>query len=462
MPSRQDQLHSYQYSLQRVVAALVTHDPDPQRSPLRRAGMTALVSLLIASLLVVAAAIYGLLTGNSSTNPRDPNVVFQEKGTGARFVYLESDGKLHPVLNFTSGLLLASAQTPSLKSVSSEKLAAVPLGDPLGIPDAPDSLPGKGALLTDRWSVCTDNQGVNSTPRSTLLAGDRLTDGTVLARAGRGLLVRDPNGRNSLVVGNRRFAIPIGRNDPTLTALNYSSSRPWPVSIAWLNAVPAGPDLVPPAIPGRGRESVAGNFEVGQLVTDGQQVAVILADGKAALTDMQARLMLTVSNARPIDIGNDFIGLPTSQTRISDAGDAQGLPPVVPQLLDGAPTRACITLPVDKAGDGIRVDPTIPAGEAVAGVTGGATGGVKADLVHVARGRGAVTVSAASPSAPSGSGTVSVVTDTGLQYPLAGRELLAKLGYGNVKLQQIPSELISLMPAGPPLDPARARQTAPQ
>src|SRR5689334_24870865 len=99
--------------------------------------MTALVSLLIASLLVAAAAIYGLLTGNSSVNPRDTNVVFQEKGTGARFVFLESDGKLHPVLNFTSGLLLASAQTPSLKSVSSEKLAGVPLGDPLGIPDAP-------------------------------------------------------------------------------------------------------------------------------------------------------------------------------------------------------------------------------------------------------------------------------------------------------------------------------------
>ncbi len=446
-----------------MVAALVTHDPDPQRSPLRRAGMTALVSLLVASLLVAAAAIYGLLTGNSSANPRDPNVVFQEKGTGARFVYLESDGRLHPVLNFTSGLLLASAPTPSLKSVSAGKLAAVPLGDPLGIPDAPDSLPAKGALLTDRWSVCTDNQGANSTARSTLLVGDRLTDGAVLAKAGRALLIRDPNGRNALVVGNRRFAIPISRNDATLTALGYSSSRPWPVSLAWFNAVPAGPDLVPPSIPGLGRESVAGNLRVGQLVTDGQQVAVILADGKAALTDMQARLMRTVQGVeRPADIGNDFIGLPTSQTRISDAGDAQGLPPVVPQLIDGAPTRACITLPVDKAGDGIRIDPTIPAGEAVAGVGGRATGTVQADLVHVARGRGAVTVSAASPRAPAGTGTVSVVTDTGRQYPLASRDLVTKLGYGNVKLQQIPSELISLMPAGPPLDPAKARQTAPQ
>jgi len=40
VPSRQDQLHSYQYSLQRVVAALVTHDPDPSRSPLRHNTFT--------------------------------------------------------------------------------------------------------------------------------------------------------------------------------------------------------------------------------------------------------------------------------------------------------------------------------------------------------------------------------------------------------------------------------------
>jgi hypothetical protein len=96
VPSRQDQLHSYQYSVQRVVAALVTHDPDPHRSPLRRAGMTALISLVIAALAVGGAAIYGLLTGASSTNVRDESAVFLEKGSGARYVYLASDQKLHP------------------------------------------------------------------------------------------------------------------------------------------------------------------------------------------------------------------------------------------------------------------------------------------------------------------------------------------------------------------------------
>ena len=417
--------------------------------------MTALVSLLIASLLVLGAAIYGILTGNSNVKTNDPNVVFQEKGTGARFVYLESDGQLHPVLNFTSGLLLAKAETPTLKSVSSEKLASLPLGEPLGIPDAPDSLPAKDALLTDRWSVCTDNRGTNNSSQSTLLVGDRLSDGTVLSRTGRALLVSDPNGRFSLVLGNRRFGIPVSRRDATLDALQVSSNRPWLVSVAWLNAVPAGPDLVAPVVPGRGGDSVIQGVRVGQVITDGQQSAVILADGKAPLTAMQAALMSAVpEQPRPVDVGNQFISLPTSKTRISDAGDATGLPPAVPQLLDGLPGKACITLPVDKAGDGIRIDPTTPPAVPVARA-GAAPGSVQADLIHVTRGRGAITVSAASPSAPAGTGTVSVVTDTGRQFALASRDLVTKLGYGKVKLQQIPSELISLVPAGPALDPAQ-------
>jgi ESX secretion system ATPase EccB len=461
VPSRQDQLHSYQYSQQRVVAALVTHDPDPQRSPLRRAGTTALVSLLIASLAVGGAAIYGLLTGHSNVDPTDPKVVFQEKGTGARFVYLESDQKLHPVLNYASGMLLAGADTPEMKSVSTEKLATVQLGLPLGIPDAPDSLPKADALLTGRWSVCTDNQGVNNKPRSTLLVGDKLTDGTVAAEAGKALLVRDPAGDTSLIAGNRRFPIPRSRLVETLRVLGWSDQAPWSVSVAWSNAVPLGPDLAAPAIRNIGAASQVDDLRVGQLVTgtDGGRVEVILRDGSAALTDMQARLVQAQPGVRaPVEV-QDFVGLPDSKTRLSDAGDPDGLPSSVPDLLESTPGRVCITLPVDaRNGDGIRIDPTMPAGVAVTGA-GAAPGDILADFVHVARGKGVVVAAAASPTAPDSTGTVSIVTDTGVSYPLAGREVLAKLGYAGTKPVPIPSELVRLLPAGPSLDPAAARRS---
>ncbi len=451
--------------MQRVVAALVTHDPDPSKSPLRRAGTTALVSLLIASLAVGGVAIYGFLTGQSSVDPKNANVVFQEKGTGARFVYLDSDAKLHPVLNYTSGLLLSNAEAPELKSISSDKLATVPLGATLGIPDAPDSLPAKDALLTERWSLCTDNQGEENEPRSTLLVGDELTDGTVAAKADEGLLVRDPQDHTAIVYDNKRFPIPASAQVATLRALGYASKAPWTVATAWANSVPLGPNLVGPRLPGTvGDPSSIDGFQVGDLVTDsGKQFGVILADGLAVLTPMQAMLLQADPRInQPQAIGNKFFRLPQSTKRLSDEGTANGLPVTVPKLHDNAPGRACMTLPVDaKSGDGLRIDPTVPTGVAVD--AGNTPSNVQlADFVHIARGKGVLVSAAASPSAPADSGTVTIVTDTGRSFPLANRSLITKLGYGGVKPRQIPSELVALLPRGPSLDPARARQTAVQ
>jgi hypothetical protein len=87
---------------------------------------------------------------------------------------------------------------------------------------------------------------------------------------------------------------------------------------------------------------------------------------------------------------------------------------------------------------------------------------VLADLVYVARGKGAIVSGAASASAPADSGTVGVVTDTGRLYPLANRSLLEKLGYAGVTPLQVPAQLVGLLPRGVALDPVRARQTDPQ
>ncbi|MFD0519324.1 type VII secretion protein EccB [Paractinoplanes durhamensis] len=337
MPSRQDQLHSYQYSLQRVVAALVTHDPDPSKSPLRRAGTTALISLLIASLAVGASAIYGILTGHSSVSPKDTTVVFQEKGSGARYVYLESDAKLHPVLNFTSGLLLASGEAPKLKSIASDKLAGVALGAPLGIPDAPDSLPSDDALITERWTICTDNQGEQGTARSTLLIGDKLTDGSIATRTGEALLVKD-EWETDLIYENRRFPIPNDKLLATVRIFGWGAQDPWPVSTAWLNAVPLGGDLLPPAISDVGSGSPVGDLRVGQLVTGPtKEVSIILKDGAADLTPMQAKLMQAAGRGSPLDIGDDYLGMARSGTKLSDANKQNGLPAAVPTLHTATP-----------------------------------------------------------------------------------------------------------------------------
>jgi type VII secretion protein EccB len=465
VPSRQDQLHSYQYSLQRVVAALVTHDPDPSKSPLRRAGTTALVSLLIASLAVGGATIYGVLTGHSNTSPKNSKVVFQEKGTGARFVFLDSDGRLHPVLNYTSGLLLASSDVPELESIASDKLATVDLGATLGIPGAPDSLPAKGSLLTERWSVCTDNGGDENTARSTLLIGDKLTDGTVASKAGEALLIRDSN-HDWLVYNNRRYMIPNEHLIATLRVLGWASKQPWPIATAFENTIPVGNELVAPAPPpDKGADSSIDGFKVGDIVTDsGQQFGMILADGMADITPMQAKLLQALPGVdEPKTIGNKFAQLDASKTKLSDEGKPNALPFSVPKLHDGTPTRACMTLPIDPNGwDGLRIDPTFPSGTEVAPGAGTPASVEIADFVHIARGKGVLASLSPSPDAPPDSGTVVLITDTGRSFPLANRSLITKLGYAGFKIPQIPSQLVSMVPRGPSLDPATARQTAAQ
>ncbi|MBQ0897406.1 type VII secretion protein EccB, partial [Micromonospora sp. U56] len=71
---------------------------------------------------------------------------------------------------------------------------------------------------------------------------------------------------------------------------------------------------------------------------------------------------------------------------------------------------------------------------------------------------GAVVESVAAPGATGGA--VSVVTDLGRRYVLAGTEVLGMLGYGDVRPVRLPAGLVSLVPAGSPLDPAAARAVA--
>lgn len=480
MPSRQDQLHSYQYSQQRVVAALVTHDPDPHRSPLRRAGSAALISLVVASLAVGGAAVYGLLKGRSSVEPRNEAVVFLEKGSGARFVYLKSDDRMHPVLNYSSALLIVNAAEPKLVEASSQSLAKVALGDPLGIPDAPDSLPAaKGGLVDRWWTVCsrTPTDSGSATPAQSLLAiGVRLTDGTVLpvpradtpAADLRGLLVADPAGRTYLVYNNKRFLIPAGRLQRTQDFFGWTQ-QPLRVATAWINAVPVGPDLKPPAIADFGDKSpVISEAEIGQLLqirtgtAGGERWGVVLGDGVADLTDVQARLMRADPESydpQNMDL-NLYSSLPHSETQpIAEAG-AAGFPPAVPVLLNG-PEQVCLTYDGEPRTGviSIRIGPTAPVGSPVSG-TPAVPGGVQADQVYVPRGKGALVASAASPTAPAGAGTVSIVTDTGRRYPVANRDVLPRLGYAGVEPASIPGQLVALLPQGPALDPVRARQGA--
>jgi type VII secretion protein EccB len=435
VPARQDQLQSHQFSTQRVVAALLTQDTDPARSPFRRTAGATFAGVLLAVVALAGAAVYGLFTGPGPDSWRDASAILVEKESGARYVYRKADDRLHPVLNYASALLLVGSPDAHVVLISRATLAKAPLGAPLGIPDAPDSLPARGELRSGSWTLCSTPDG------SALLVGVPVRGGHPVG-VPQGLLVSTVDGDRFLVYDGKRHRIP--HPETALAALGWSGRQPVPVAPVLVNALPAGPDLRPPVIPNRGRPSTtAAGAKIGQLFgTAGHQYAVALADGVADLTEVQAALLL----ADPATPG-PAIALTTAQyaaLRRSSTGLVRRdtLPANTPELTGPAKT-VCVN------GTTVLVDPVLPDGGLLP------TGDdARVDRVLVPRGSGALVEAAAAPNAPSGTGTLTIVTDSGVGYPLANPDLLGPLGYGGVTPQRVPAALVALLPTGPALDPA--------
>ncbi len=460
MSSRQDQLHSYQYSLQRVVAALVTHDPDPSRSPFRRVGSTALVSVLVALIALGGTAAYAAVTNRGASDANQAGTLYIEKETGARFVFYQPDGRLHPVLNYTSGLLIIGSAGAAMQRVPRRTLARTPRGEMLGIPGAPDALPGRKDLTAQPWAVCS--QSAAGTAQSLLAVGTPIRGGSPVTDAA--LIVTDPRDRTFLVYGNRKFEIPDVRS--VQAAFFWPVRQPTAVAGAWVNALPSGPDLTPMRIADAGEPAdvpgVAG-VRVGDLIRarDGSNGPslwqVALGDGTARISDTQATLLKRAAGAgRTHDVPIAQFG------RLKQSADGQamvdraraGQPQTVPALLEVG-QRLCLTVNPKDGAMKVLVDPEAPeAGSPVAG-----DGGV--DRVLVRAGTGALVEAVASPTAPPGSGTISIVTDDGRRYPLARPEVLASLGLAGVAPQRLPAELVALLPQGPSLDPEKAKVPVP-
>ncbi|MEU5910352.1 type VII secretion protein EccB [Micromonospora sp. NPDC047527] len=457
MPSRQDQLHSYQFSVQRAVAALVMRETDPAQSPFRRLAGAGLASVLVAAIGLGGSALYGLFAGGGK-GWRDPGAVIVEKESGARFVY--RDQRLHPVLNYASALLIVGADRSKTVLVSRRSIDGVPRGLPLGIADAPDSLPAPGRLATSPWTVCstTPAGAGGDEPRSALLIGTEPGGGRPLGDDA--LLLRHPDGGLHLVWHQRRYLV----RDPNrvLAALATTSARAVPVAPALLNSLPAGVDLAPLALPGAGSPSTGvPGATIGQVYLvrnsgGGRQHAVALDDGLAGITELQAGLLLARTGQgepEPMTLGR-FAALPTMPDLAPSGPTA---PPPAPPRLAAADAAVCARVGDDGGASEVRWGVHLPDLAAVPR-TAPAGGAVLADHVVVEPGRGAVVEAAAAPGASGGA--VSVVTDLGRRYVLADREVLAMLGYRDLRPVRLPAGLVSLVPAGATLDPAAARAVA--
>lgn len=479
MQSRTDQVHSYQFFLQRVVSALVTRESDPADLPFRRLGWAGLGSVMVAVLVAAGFGVYGILVGGGATSWRDGTAVVVEKGTGTAYLYREE--RLFPMANLVSAQVALGAD--AVVRVSARSLRGVPRGPLLGIPDAPAGLPDEGSLLTGGWAMCTeavpDNRG-GRVERSVLGVGQPAAGGQPLTDQ-QALLVRDVSGGAPdlhLVWRGHRFALAV--QERALPVLGLGRERAVPVAPAWLDALPLGDPIRPPPgdPPGSPTTAIENlredlGLRTGQVLAAAGSFYLVRVAELREITALQKDLVLAGSGAEAA-----YPDGPPQVREVEPAALANALiedlpepaltspPEAMPALLELAPGDGPAA-PVCTGFEPGRFPPAVVAGGRLPGWTEAAIrtpgrtadGHLLADHVLVEGGTAALVQSTPSPEAPGGA--LSVVTDAGLRYPLSSPEVAGFLGYRLDKLVRLPAGVVDRLPAGPVLDPATARAPIP-
>ncbi|MDQ7810872.1 type VII secretion protein EccB [Amycolatopsis sp. A133] len=468
MKSRKDQVQAYFFVVGRLAAAVTHGKPDVLESPSKRMTTGTVLGFVLAAVIMGVFGIFGMFVpsgGDSSW--RQEGALVMDKTSGARYAYL--GGQLRPVLNYSSARLVATQAGGKLTAVSPGALAGTPVGPPIGIAGAPDSLPAPDKVDGGPWTVCLQSA---TTPSGaavvTLLlghpAGPALGDGQAF-------LVSAPGGTVYLVSRGKRFHVP---SSAVAAALGYGALRPFDVPPAWLNTLPQGPDVAAPAVAGlgepgpviEGRQSRVGQvYQVRNPAINTEQDYLVRQDGLAVLSRTGAALLLAAPSTRqaypdgviePVRVGPDALtGLPIA----ASAGIAPELPPVPPEVVTppagrqpcirqtpvdgGAPAPVAELLPGDEVAQA-----SVPLGTHRAGAT--------ADRVAIPAGRG---VLAHVPPAPGGGGGVTyLVTEAGEKYAVADAETVAALGYTPAAAVPVPVPLLDLLPTGPVLSGDAARR----
>ncbi|MEV0650253.1 type VII secretion protein EccB [Phytomonospora sp. NPDC050363] len=464
MASRRDQLHSYQFMVQRVVSALVFRKTDPDQSPFRRAGGAVFASVMVAVLALAVTGIIGFIADGVNNDIAEGNAIILEKETGSRFVYI--DGTLHPVINFASGALIVNSTNTMSRSRSS--LAELPRGAPVGIPNAPDSIPDRGRLLDGDWALCarpgksaTNAEEINSV----LFVGAQPAQGHELGPDEGVIAVLDkgeePDER-FLIANQHRFPIA----DPSLVIAiggsDTDQSRSLTTEAAFLNSLPLGQPITLPSVPDIGADSAISGTKVGKIFGEpsGRRF-VALKDGWTEVTRLQAVLIQSVTKDSSVTEVPSPASIGTASATPLFEQSEPGAPVMsaVPTILPLAPNGStCATFANQSDAPRVLIDATVPeSGGMKTSDTSTATGADLVDEVIIAPGHAALVESM---TGTEGSGTVGFVNDWGVFYPFTSRSLINAFGYQDSDIIKLPSLLTSRLPVGPDLDPVAAKQNA--
>lgn len=459
--SRKDLFQAHRLMTQRASLALLRGEPDMPDQPLRRLNVAVLSSVLVAVIIAAGGAVWTVLGHGGGTPSLSTGTLIIDSETNTPYVFCGKAGKtLCPVVNYASARLALGSTQVTQQTVTQEELTRYPRGPLIGIPGLPQPLPAPGLMVRGPWSVCTRRvPGAGGFHSVAVLAAGVRSGGRTLPR-NEGLLL-ELNGQDWLAWNGERLAVG-GEMLQTLTP----ARRPVPVSPAWLNALPQGPGLAPPPIPGRGGPAArpaSPHALIGQVYQEslaGSTVFFVqLRDGIARVTPAQAKLLGVVSPAAPMRLSPPQVLSHLSKTRSLRAPSL--LPTRLPTITNASTTTLCDVYPQAGPGDKLTAQITVGGTMPSGGVpTGGAS---VSQVVLRPQGAGALV-----GIVPSGSASRSVtdyfLVSGGRRYGLAGKAVAAMLGYSLASdTDRLPAGVVHLIPPGTAdFDPALARRTVPQ
>ncbi|WP_326676245.1 type VII secretion protein EccB [Streptomyces sp. NBC_01237] len=462
MQSRRDQVHAHMFVMSRLSLGMLRDDPDAPESAHRRTSKGFVIGLVVAALAALIVAVYGLVVPGGSNAWKATGTLVIDERSGAR--YLTLDGVLHPVLNETSARLLAGDRM-KVVSVKPASLQDAPRGATLGIVGAPDPLPQPGSLSRAAWSVCATRTDAAKAPLLTVAVG--LTAEGRPVTSDRATLVRSVPGDATYLLwhGTR---LRLNTANYAVQSLGYDPDGAYPVPDAFLNALPAGPDLAVPEVTGRGKAgpSLAGRAtRVGQLFEASGRHYLLTERGLTRITALEEALL----KGDPRTQRTAYAGGPVELPRVGPDDLARHQDPKEARLVGASGGAVPTELPGPRpvaAGEGVCAvigtadgRPTISVvlpradavgGRAVSNQPGITAGSGAADLFAV-RPEGGALVTALSSA---GTGTAHyLVTESGAKYPVPGGDKgLQRLGYSAEQSVPVPSGVLGMLASGPALD----------
>ncbi|HTI27206.1 MAG TPA: type VII secretion protein EccB [Kutzneria sp.] len=450
MVTTRDQVEAYTYESRRQVTSLMLGADEAVTDPRRRLNRSTIGGTVIAVLLMAGFGIAGFLGGGSGPALPGSGAV-TVSGTGDHYVIV--DGQVHPALNLASALLVGGG---SLTEVRASALSGKPRGLPVGIPDAPDSLPAKDNLTTGAWTVCTvQSASLVAPPQITLLIGSAVSQGVVDSSAG--VLAQLPDDSTWLISKGRRYKLT--GNTRALLGLQRAATVRLPAEV--LAVVPEGAEITQPSVPSGGTATVSlpSSVSVGDVIQTRQtgvqsQFFVVEPDGLAPISELTYAL-LAASGSR-VDTIDPNVAVSAAQSHASPPGSntwPDRIPsPVGPQL----DQPLCLgTTPGQSPGDApwplaVSLPPSVPSPAGLSSVTAKAG---HVTTVRIPAGSGAVVRAS---SAAGQDGVLTLVTDSGQRFPIPSADAASRLHFDPSAARNVPLPFVTLLPAGPTLDPTAA------